>query len=96
MALATKHMRRSVANSDGSAADTTRLFQARINYSGLLGSLGNLNGEQAQLKGVFSLDKLLRQTTITDPPADCCKLIPTIMILSVDSLRGVHKNSTKS
>ena len=50
--------------------------------AGLLGNLGDLKNEQAQL------DKLLQ---IPEPPADCCKLIPTIMILYADSLRSAQK-----
>ena len=77
-----KHIKRAVANSDGSDADASRLFPARINYAGLLASGGDFNAAQIQL------EKLLHNPT---PPADCCKLIPTVMIIYADTLRLTNK-----
>ncbi|KAJ1422621.1 hypothetical protein B484DRAFT_420879 [Ochromonadaceae sp. CCMP2298] len=45
-----KHLRRAVANTDGTLGDLERAFKARTSYSSALGKLGDLAGEQLQLE----------------------------------------------
>jgi hypothetical protein len=76
-----KYMRRAVANTDGTLGDKKRAFMARVGYSGALGNMNDLAGEQQQVQILIDQCNGLQMGN----------WMPTLHILYADSLRTSNK-----
>jgi hypothetical protein len=74
-----KYMRRAVANTNGTLEDKKRAFSARVGYSGSLGNMDDLEGEQQQLE--LLIDQCQGELSMM------VKWLPTLLILLADSSR---------